>query len=229
MIIIFCYLHSFLWLSVLLSPSWNFLSALKQGRGEIIFHAVSLLASWCRREKKALLLLCDLKINEMCNNFCYLCLTEWSPSICFCNCLALGCSVQLGLVQTRWSKTEPVGWTAQGWGSVHENRLQMGEINRIPRLWVSRQASLMALSNAPALTLLICEENQINTLFFKPRCCSGSRALWQPSSLKFIYAFLFADLWISIPAALPRKTLTASLIGLLELPCATLFLLASIR
>lgn len=149
--------------------------------------------------------------------------------LCISYYLVLGCLVQFRLMQTRRSKTEPAGWAAPGWGSMHGNRLQMGEINRIPRLWLSRQASLMALSNAPALTLLICEENQINTLFFKPRCCSSSRALWQPSSLKFISASQFADLWIPIPASLLRKTQTASLIGLVELPCTAAFLLASIR
>lgn len=162
----------------------------------------------------------------MWGNFCHMHLTE---CLYLCFCLLPGCLMQFGLMQSRWCKSEPVGWAEQGWGKVHENRPQMGEINRVPGLWLKRQVSLMALSNALALTLPICEEDQINTLFFKPRCCSSSRALWQPSSLKFIFAFQCADLWIPILASLPRKTLTASLIGLLEIPCTTFFLLASIR
>nr|XP_032637226.1 transgelin-3 isoform X1 [Chelonoidis abingdonii] len=59
----------------------------------------------------------------------------------------------------------------------------------------------MAFSNAPALTLLICEENQINTLFFKSRCSSSSSRVSQQSSslLKFLSAFPFDGLWISKP------------------------------
>jgi len=86
----------------------------------------------------------------------------------------------------------------------------------------------MALSNAPALTLLICEENQINTLFFKPRCCSGSRALWQPLSLKSIDAFQVAELDIH-PCISAEEEPDCISKGFPELPCITFFLLASIR
>lgn len=171
-----------------------------------------------------------LKINEMRSHSCYLCLTVWrGPSVCTSNYLALGCLVHCGLMRTRWSKTETCGVYSARLRKHAWNQAADGREERDPGLWVSRQASLMALSNAPALTLLICEENQIDTLFFKPRCCCSSRALWQPSSLKFTEAFRFADLRISLPASLLRKTLTASLIGLLELPCTAAFLLASIR
>lgn len=51
MVIFYCKL-SLPWLSILLAPYWNFLWAVEQGRKEIIFHTLSLLASWCRTGRK---------------------------------------------------------------------------------------------------------------------------------------------------------------------------------
>lgn len=39
--------------------------------------------------------------------------------------------MQFGMVQTRWSKAEPVGRAAHE-ETCMENRLQMGEMNRLP-------------------------------------------------------------------------------------------------